>query len=284
MSALDVQAMMEPGAGVLRGRSGRRRGREHSGRWRCGRSRARCRGCRPPCAPRCGGSVGLKCLVGLCAPGAVRLPLLPASEAPVALVRGRRRLRPSRTRARSVKGGGGALPVVRAPVPRRRAGLARRCCGEPLLLLWLGASRGRDASCSRGWVQLRRIRRGGPARWRTPRCTRPRRRWAASWASRASPGCSSPSTRRAPWRSACCAPRSSSRAEALETLCPPTAHGARARARPRPARRLVARLGAGARPRGVLLPSLARRACRARARRGKGMWRRRAPGHRCRAP
>ncbi|MFE8605107.1 M56 family metallopeptidase [Archangium violaceum] len=93
--------------------------------------------------------VALKCLVGLCAPGPVRLPLLPAPEASVAVVR---------TVAPAVPLGE-PTPVVRAPEPPKT-----RTDWRPLLLMgalvvWLGGIAWQGRELLRGLVQLRRLRR-----------------------------------------------------------------------------------------------------------------------------
>ncbi|MFY0526224.1 M56 family metallopeptidase [Archangium gephyra] len=92
--------------------------------------------------------VALKCLVGLCALSPVRLPLLPAPVAPVALVR---------TGAPPVAPGE-PTPVVHAAEPT-----GARTDWRPLLLgalvLWLGGLGWQGRELLRGLVQLRRIRR-----------------------------------------------------------------------------------------------------------------------------
>ncbi|WP_052518625.1 M56 family metallopeptidase [Archangium violaceum] len=93
--------------------------------------------------------VALKCLVGLCAPGPVRLPLLPAPEASVAVVRTAAPAEPL----------GEPTPVVRAPEPTDT-----RTDWRPLLLMgalvvWLGGIAWQGRELLRGLVQLRRIRR-----------------------------------------------------------------------------------------------------------------------------
>jgi beta-lactamase regulating signal transducer with metallopeptidase domain len=104
--------------------------------------------------------VGLKCLVGLCSPGAVRLPLLPAPEAVVEEVAPPLLPAPAHEGARpeTVKSADGPTPVVHTPV---RAGT--RADWTPLmlgaLLLWLGGLAWQGRELLRGLVQLRRIRR-----------------------------------------------------------------------------------------------------------------------------
>jgi beta-lactamase regulating signal transducer with metallopeptidase domain len=158
MSALDVQAVMEPGVGVLR--------TLWQATWQ-GALWALAVWALTRALPKLPASVrttlwwlvGLKCLVGLCATGSVRLPLLPATEAPVALVQ-KAAPAPALAHARPevVKGGGGALPGVHAP---EREG--RRMDWTPLLLgallLWLGGIAWQAGELLQGLVQLRRLRR-----------------------------------------------------------------------------------------------------------------------------
>ncbi|AKJ00003.1 Regulatory sensor-transducer, BlaR1/MecR1 family [Archangium gephyra] len=97
--------------------------------------------------------VALKCLVGLCAPGPVRLPLLPAPVAPVAL---------ARTVAPAVTGGE-PTPEVQAPEMRASEPPEARTDWRPLLLgalaVWLGGIAWQGRELLRGLVQLRGIRR-----------------------------------------------------------------------------------------------------------------------------
>ncbi|MCY1073867.1 M56 family metallopeptidase [Archangium lansingense] len=103
--------------------------------------------------------VGLKCLVGLCMPGAVRLPLLPASEVPVAIVKTEApAVALEGTRPMASNKGGTPTPEVHAPEARET-----RRDWRPLLLgallLWLGGIAWQGRELLRGLVQLRRIRR-----------------------------------------------------------------------------------------------------------------------------
>ncbi|HYO70393.1 MAG TPA: M56 family metallopeptidase, partial [Archangium sp.] len=147
MSAVDMHAVMEHGLGVLRTL------------WQVTWQGALCAlavWALTRLLPRLPASVrtmlwwfvALKCLVGLCAPASVRLPLLPAPEAPVPLVR---------TEAPAVPVGE-PTPVVRAPEPTEA-----RTDWRPLLLgalaLWLGGIAWQGRELLRGLVQLRRIRR-----------------------------------------------------------------------------------------------------------------------------
>ncbi|WNG33170.1 biotin transporter BioY [Archangium violaceum] len=103
--------------------------------------------------------VGLKCLVSLCAPVAVRLPLLPASEARVALVKevasapAHAHVRPG-----EVKSGDRSTPGVLAPEHAET-----RTDWTPLvwgaLLVWLGGIAWQGRELLRGLMQLRHIRR-----------------------------------------------------------------------------------------------------------------------------
>ena len=102
--------------------------------------------------------VGLKCLVGLFAPASVRLPLLPASEAPVAIVE---QVAPAPTGEALrpvVEGGGEALVTVRTPAPAgTRFGWSSLVLG--VLLAWLGGIAWQGRELLRGLAQLRHIRR-----------------------------------------------------------------------------------------------------------------------------
>ncbi|MFL5354805.1 M56 family metallopeptidase, partial [Archangium sp.] len=158
MSALDVHAVMETGLGVL--------GTLWQATWQ-GALWALVVWALTRALPKLPASVrtslwwlvGLKCLVGLCAPGAVRLPLLPAAEAPVALVE-KAAPAPSLAHARpeGVKSGGGALPVVHAPEREgTRLGWTPLLLGA--LLLWLGGIAWQGRELLQGLVQLRRLRR-----------------------------------------------------------------------------------------------------------------------------
>ena len=97
--------------------------------------------------------VALKCLVGLCAPGPVRLPLLPAPETPVALARTVAPATPM----------GEPTPEVHAPEMRAPEPPETRTDWRPLLLgalaVWLGGIAWQGRELLRGLVQLRRIRR-----------------------------------------------------------------------------------------------------------------------------
>jgi beta-lactamase regulating signal transducer with metallopeptidase domain/prefoldin subunit 5 len=101
--------------------------------------------------------VGLKCLVGLCAPGVVRLPLLPAPEAPPTLV---------------VKAGAApahtGLPLEvarkdgeapRVTPPPERTGTRTQQVVLGVLLAWLGGLVWQGWALLRSLGQLRRIRR-----------------------------------------------------------------------------------------------------------------------------
>ncbi|HYO57490.1 M56 family metallopeptidase [Archangium sp.] len=149
MSALDVHAVMEHGLGVLR--------TLWQVTWQ-GALWALAVWALTRLLPRLPASVrttlwwlvGLKCLVGLCAPGAVRLPLLPAPEAPVAVV--------EKVAPVAVKIGGEPTPVVHALEPTgTRTGWTPLMLGA--LLLWLGGILWQGRELRRGLVQLRRIRR-----------------------------------------------------------------------------------------------------------------------------
>jgi beta-lactamase regulating signal transducer with metallopeptidase domain len=147
MSALDMHAVMEHGLGVLRTL------------WLVTWQGALCAlavWALTRLLPRLPASVrtmlwwfvGLKCLVGLCAPGPVRLPLLPAPEAPPALVQPvAPAVLPGEPTAR-----------VHAPEPTEA-----RTDWRPLLLgalvVWLGGIAWQGRELLRGLVQLRRIRR-----------------------------------------------------------------------------------------------------------------------------
>ncbi len=147
MSALDMHAVMEHGLGVLRTL------------WQVTWQGALCAlavWALTRLMPKLPASVrttlwwfvALKCLVGLCALSPVRLPLLPAPEAPVAL---------ARTVAPPVAPGD-STPVVHAAEPT-----GARTDWRPLLLgalvLWLGGLAWQGRELLRGLVQLRRIRR-----------------------------------------------------------------------------------------------------------------------------
>ncbi|QRK12173.1 biotin transporter BioY [Archangium violaceum] len=103
--------------------------------------------------------VGLKCLVGLCAPVAVRLPLLPAPEARVAVVE---EVAPAPALAQVGAGerkrGDGPTPGVHA---REHAGMRRGWTALVwgALLVWLGGIAWQGRELMRGLAQLRRIRR-----------------------------------------------------------------------------------------------------------------------------
>ncbi|WP_309896286.1 M56 family metallopeptidase [Archangium sp.] len=101
--------------------------------------------------------VGLKCLVVLCAPAAVRLPLLPAPEAPVAMVETVAPA-PRGEAPRPVVGGGEALVPVPTPKPTgMRLGWSSLVLG--VLLAWLAGLAWQGRELIRGLVQLRHIRR-----------------------------------------------------------------------------------------------------------------------------
>lgn len=159
MSALDVHAVMEPGLGVLRTlwQATWQGALWALGVWALTRALPRL-----PASVRTSlwWLVGLKCLVGLCAPGVVRLPLLPAAEAPVALVeKVAPAPAPAHARLEPVRSGGRALPVVHAPEHE-----ATRTAWTPLLLgaallAWLGGIAWQGRELLQGLAQLRRLRR-----------------------------------------------------------------------------------------------------------------------------
>ncbi|WP_375770316.1 biotin transporter BioY [Archangium gephyra] len=151
MSALDMHAMMEHGLGVLRTL------------WLVTWQGALCAlavWALTRLLPRLPASVrtmlwwfvGLKCLVGLCAPGPLRLPLLPAPEAPAAVVR------TAVPTVAPTAAPGQPTPSVLAPEHTEA-----RTDWRPLLLgallLWLGGIAWQGRELLRGLVQLRRIRR-----------------------------------------------------------------------------------------------------------------------------
>ncbi|OJH39731.1 hypothetical protein BON30_16345 [Cystobacter ferrugineus] len=96
--------------------------------------------------------VGLKCLVGLCSVGAVRLPLLPAPEAPTARM-GVVAVGPTSVHddARPVD-----VPPVSVHGEAPEEGLPWR---EGALLLWLGGLAWQGRELLRGLVRLRHLRR-----------------------------------------------------------------------------------------------------------------------------
>jgi bla regulator protein blaR1 len=101
--------------------------------------------------------VGLKCLVGLCAPGVLRLPLLPAPEAPAVVVK-KVAAAPTGERPLPVVGGGEVLPTVSTPEHTgTRTGWTLLAMGA--LLMWLGGLAWHGRELLRGLVQLRHIRR-----------------------------------------------------------------------------------------------------------------------------
>jgi beta-lactamase regulating signal transducer with metallopeptidase domain/prefoldin subunit 5 len=101
--------------------------------------------------------VGLKCLVGLCAPGELRLPLLPAPKAP-AVVAKKVATAPTGERPLTLLDGGAVLPTVSAPEhTATRTGWTLLVMGT--LLAWLGGLAWQGRELLRGLAQLRRIRR-----------------------------------------------------------------------------------------------------------------------------
>ncbi|HEX5749022.1 MAG TPA: M56 family metallopeptidase [Archangium sp.] len=153
MSAVDMHAVMEHGLGVLRTL------------WQVTWQGALCAlavWALTRLLPRLPASVrtmlwwfvALKCLVGLGAPGPVRLPLLPAPEAPVAVVR---------TVAPAMPIVGETTPEVHALEMRAPKPPETHTDWRPLLLgalcVWLGGIAWQGRELLRGLVQLRRIRR-----------------------------------------------------------------------------------------------------------------------------
>jgi bla regulator protein blaR1 len=102
--------------------------------------------------------VGLKCLVGLCAPVAVRLPLLPAPERPaveqVALAPA-----PEATRAVPLKHVESPPSGARAPVEAGARLDGTVLAWGALLLVWLGGLAWQGRELRRGLVRLRQLRR-----------------------------------------------------------------------------------------------------------------------------
>ncbi|QRN96303.1 biotin transporter BioY [Archangium violaceum] len=101
--------------------------------------------------------VGLKCLVSLCAPGTVRLPLLPAPEAPQAVaVKVDTAPAHAGTALRVEKKHGEASLVA---TPPERTGTWMRQAVLGVLLAWLGGLAWQGWALLRSLAQLRRIRR-----------------------------------------------------------------------------------------------------------------------------
>jgi len=101
--------------------------------------------------------VGLKCLVVLCAPAAVRLPLLPAPEAPVAVVETVAPTPRGEAPRPVVDGSEALVPVPTPRPPGMRLGWSSLVLG--VLLAWLAGLAWQGWELIRGLVQLRHIRR-----------------------------------------------------------------------------------------------------------------------------